>query len=91
MHETNPHCMFISIPQGSHLMMRETENRGRSASMSALLKNGQGSLKFGEFAPRGPHIRTPTCLSGYSFDTIGHEMQYGPERLFLTTQKARSG
>lgn len=91
MRETNPHCMFISIPECSHLMMREAEHCGRSASMSALLKNGRGSLKFGESGPQGPHIRTPTCLSGYSFDTIGHEMQYGPVLLFLTTQKARSG
>lgn len=91
MRETNPYCMFISIPEGSHLTMKETGHCGRSASMSALLKNGPGSFKFGESGPRGAHIRAPTCLSGYSFDTIGHEMQYGPVPLFLTTQKARSG
>lgn len=72
--ETNPHCMFISIREGSHLTMRETKHCGRSASMSALLKNERGSLKFGVSSPRGAHIRAPTCLSGYSFDTIGHEM-----------------
>lgn len=75
----------------SHLTMEETGHCGRSASMSALLKNGPGSLKFGESGPQGAHIRAPTCLSGYSLDTIGHEMQYGPVPLFLTTQKGRSG
>lgn len=49
--ETNPHCTFISIPEGSHLTVRETEHCGRSASMSALLKNGPGSLKSGESGP----------------------------------------
>lgn len=84
MRQTLTVCSLAS-PKGSHRMTKETEHWGRSASMGALLKNG---LEFGESGPRRAHIRAPTCLSGYSFDTIGHEMQYGP---VLTTQKEKSG
>lgn len=58
--------------------MRETDHWGRSAGMGALLKNGTRSLNFGELGPGRAHIKAPTCLSGFSFDTIGPEMQYGP-------------
>lgn len=90
MFETILQCMLISIPECSHPMTSETENWGRSASMGALLKNDPRNPEFGELGPGRAHIRAPTCLSGYSFDTIGHETQYGPVPLFLTTQKPRS-
>lgn len=87
--ETILQCMLISIPECSHPMTGETEKWGYSASMVALLKNGPRNPEFGESSPWRAHIRA-TCLSGFSFDTIGHETQYGPFPLFLTTQKTRS-
>lgn len=84
-HLTSPQCTLISSLKVPSQWRREPAASGQLPPPCGL----RIRLCFGLYVTRGPHIKAPTCLSGCSFHTIGHEMQYGPGGLSVSPHKAK--